>query len=161
MKFYWICCKSCHVAFCLVLQFTADVMGGRKSAMIHSNRPLFFAPMVVLFLLCILIWTFYSEENNWYHQPITTSQYKRWRLILSVRCILSAPKHINKIKISLAQQPGAYGNESLRFFCCPRGFKYQVKCDSAVCVTNLLKTNFSYTFWLLEVAVIARTNYNC
>ena len=32
--------------------------------MIHSHRPLVFAPMVFVFLLCILIWILYSEENN-------------------------------------------------------------------------------------------------
>ena len=37
--------------------------------MIHSNRPLVFAPMICLFLLCILIRIVYSEENTRYHQP--------------------------------------------------------------------------------------------
>ena len=37
----------------------------------------------------------------------------------------------------------------------------QAKCDSAVFVTNSMKIHFLHTFWLLEVAVIARTNYNC
>ena len=38
----------------------------------------------------------------------------------------------------------------------------QAKCNSVVFVTNPLKIHFSYTFWLLEVAIIiARTNYNC
>ena len=62
------------VAFCLVLQFTANDLGSRKSATIHFNSPLVFVPMVFLFLLCILIWIFYSEENNQNHQPIMTSQ---------------------------------------------------------------------------------------
>ena len=43
--------KDCRVAFCLVLQFTANVMDIRRSAMIHFNRPLGFATMVFLFLL--------------------------------------------------------------------------------------------------------------
>ena len=59
--------KSCRVAFCRVLQFTANILGSRKSAMIHSNRPLVFAPMVFVVLLCILIRILYSEENNRYH----------------------------------------------------------------------------------------------
>ena len=42
------------------------------------------------------------------------------RLILSVRCKLSASKYMNKINIPSLQKPGACGNESLHFFCCPR-----------------------------------------
>ena len=38
--------------------------------MVLSNRPLVFAPMVFLFLLCILTRIFYLEENNQFHQPI-------------------------------------------------------------------------------------------
>ena len=37
----------------------------------------------------------------------------------------------------------------------------QTKCDSTVFATNPLKIHFSHTFWLLELAIIARTNYNC
>ena len=37
----------------------------------------------------------------------------------------------------------------------------QAKCDSAVFVTNPLKIHFSHTFWLLEMDIIARTNYDC
>ena len=75
-----ICCKSCRVAFCLVLQFTATILGCRKNAMIHSSRPLVFALMgffvcFFFFLLCILIRIFYSEENNQNHQPTKTRQY--------------------------------------------------------------------------------------
>ena len=39
--------------------------------------------------------------------------------------------------------------------------KNQAKCDAVVFVINPLKIHFSRTFWLLEVAIIARTNYNC
>ena len=39
--------------------------------------------------------------------------------------------------------------------------KNQAKCDSAAFTTNPQKMNFSYTFWLLQVAMIAITNYNC
>ena len=77
LNFEWSFCTSCRVAFCLVLQFTANVLGSRKSAVIHSNRPLVFAPMVFLFLLCILVQMLYSEENHRYHKPITTSHYLR------------------------------------------------------------------------------------
>ena len=45
--------SGCRVAFCLVRQFTAYALGCRKSAMVHSNRPLIFAPIVFLFLLRI------------------------------------------------------------------------------------------------------------
>ena len=37
----------------------------------------------------------------------------------------------------------------------------QVKCDSAVFVTNPLEINFSHAFWLIGGAIIARTNHNC
>ena len=37
----------------------------------------------------------------------------------------------------------------------------QAKCDLAVFVTNPPKIHFSLMFWLLEVAIIARRNYNC
>ena len=57
--------------------------GELKSAMIHSKRPLVFAPMVFLFLLCVL----------------------------------------TKIKMPSAQKPGDCENESLHFFCCPRGLQ--------------------------------------
>ena len=40
----------------------------------------------------------------------------RWRLILSVRCILSASNCVNKIKIPSAQTSGACRNEYLLFF---------------------------------------------
>ena len=33
----------------------------------------------------------------------------------------------------------------------------QAKCDLAVFVTNPLKIHFSHTFWLLELAIIARS----
>ena len=85
----------------------------------------FFAPIFFFFffLLCFLIRIFYSEKKyNRYHQSITASQYMR-RLILSVRCILSAPKYMTKIKILSAQKPGDCGNKSLCFVCCLRGFQ--------------------------------------
>ena len=37
----------------------------------------------------------------------------------------------------------------------------QAKCNPAVFLTNPLKIHFLYMFPLLEVAFIARTNYNC
>ena len=37
----------------------------------------------------------------------------------------------------------------------------QAKCNSADYVTNPLKNHFSQTFWLLEVAIIARMTCNC
>ena len=106
--------------FCSLLQMS---WAAKKSATIHFNRPLVFAPMICLFLLCILIRIVYSEEHNRYNQPLTTSQYMRRSLILSVRCILSAPNYMTKIKIPSAQKLGAYRNECLRFFCCPSGLQ--------------------------------------
>ena len=134
--------------------------------MIHSNKPRDFAPMVFLFLLCILIRIFYLEENNRYDLPLT-SQYMRWRLILSVRCILSASKYLTKITMPSAQKKK---QEPMGMNLCAFSsavqevyikLENQAKCDSSVFVTNSLKIHFSYTFWLLEVVSIARTNYNC
>ena len=51
IKFQWNCCKGCRVAFCLVMQFTANVLGSRKSVLIHSNRPLVFALVFLSHLL--------------------------------------------------------------------------------------------------------------
>ena len=88
----------------------------------------------------------------------------RWRLILSVRCILSAPKYMTKIKIPWRKNQEPVGM-NICSFCAPQEFcsklENQAKCDSTVFVKNPLKTHFSHKFWLLEVAIIARTNYNC
>ena len=52
MNFQRICYKNCRVAFRLVLQFTANHLGSRKGANIHSHRLLVFAPTVFLFWSC-------------------------------------------------------------------------------------------------------------
>ena len=150
-QFAWICSLS-----------QTSWLGSRKSAMIHFNRPLVFAPMV--FLLCILIRILYSEENHRYHLPITTSQYMRRRLILSVRCILSAPKYMTKKKCRRRKNQESMGMNLCSFSAAQKvcsKLENQEKCDSAVFVTNPLKIHFSHTFWLPEVPIIDRTNYNC
>ena len=76
IEFWWICCRSCRVAFCLVLWFAVNVLGGGGSAVVDSNGPLVFAPMIhiCLFLLCILVRIVYLEEDNRYRQPLTTDR---------------------------------------------------------------------------------------
>ena len=100
--------------------------------MIHPNRPLVFVPMVFVFLLCISIRILYSEENNRYH-------HKKDKPVCAVktdfvRCILSSSKHMNKIKILLAQKPGAVGMSIYSFSAtqevCSK-LENQAKCDSA------------------------------
>ena len=148
--------KGCRVTFCLVLQFTANDLGSRRSVIIHSNKLLVFAPMVFLFLLCILIWIFYSEENNQYHQPIKTSQYMRRRLILSVRCILSA-QNSNKNTIDAKNQEPV-GMNHCSFTAtqevCSK-VENQAKCNSAVFCNKSAENSFFARFD--EVAIIART----
>ena len=45
-------------------------LGKQKNAMIHSNRPLVFAPMICLFLLCILIRIVYFKKIITNDKPI-------------------------------------------------------------------------------------------
>ena len=60
MNFQRICYKNCRVAFRLVFQFTANHLGSRKSANIHSHRLLVFAPTVFLFWSCNLVRIIYT-----------------------------------------------------------------------------------------------------
>ena len=60
MNFQRICYKNCRVAFRLVLQFTANHLGSRKSANINSHRLLVFAPTVFLFWSCNSVWVIYT-----------------------------------------------------------------------------------------------------
>ena len=108
-----------------------------------------------LYFCCVFWYGYYTQKKI---IDITTNKDKpicAEKTDLSVRCILSTSKYMNKIKIPSAQKPGACGNEV-----CSK-LENQAKCDFAVFVRNPLKIHFSHTFWLLELAIIARTNYNC
>ena len=77
---------------------------------------------------------------------------------------LSVLKYTAKINISSAQNQGPIGMNHCAFSAaqdiCSK-LQNQAKCDSTAFTINLLKFNFSYTFRLLEVTIIARTNYTC
>ena len=61
--------KNCRVAFCLVLQITANLSGSRKGAKMHSHRLLVFAPTVFLFWSWILVRIIYT----WLTKSVFTS----------------------------------------------------------------------------------------
>ena len=122
-NFQRICYKNCRVAIRLLLQFTANLLGSNKSANIHSHRLLVFAPTVffyfghVISVRIIYIWLTKSV--------FTACAYLGLSLVVGdidyfLPSKLSVSKYTAKINISSAQKTGAYWNESLRFFCCPR-----------------------------------------
>ena len=87
-----------------------------------------------------------------------------WRLILSVRCILSTPKCMTKIKMLSAKNQEPMGMNICTFSAAQKvcsKLENQAKCDPAVFLTNSLKIHFLHMFRLLEVSFIARANYNC
>ena len=120
LNFQRICYKICRVAFRLVLQFTVNQLDSRKSTNIHSHRLLVFARTVFLFWSCNSVWIIYT----WLTKSVFTA-YIGLSLVVGdidyfLPSKLSVSKYTAKINISSAQKPGAYWNDSLRFFCCPR-----------------------------------------
>ena len=120
MNFQRICYKNFRVAFRLVLQFTANHLGSRKRANTHSHRLLAFAP-TVFFILFV-----YFDADN-IHLTDKISLHRTYWLVFIGGDIsyflpskISVSKYTAKIQIPSAQKPGAYWNESLRFFCCPK-----------------------------------------
>ena len=135
----------------------------KKSAVIHSNRPLVFCVDGIKLYFCCVFWYWYFTRKK--IVDITTNEDKPvCAVILSVRCVLSASKYMNKIKYRRRNNQAPVGMNICSFSAtqevCNK-LENQAKCDSAVFVTNPLKIDFSHTFWLLELAIIARTNYNC
>ena len=117
--------------------------------MMHSNRPLVFAPVVFVFLLCIFLYRYFTRKK------IIDITINKDKPICAVKTdfvsqvYISASKYMNKITIPSAQKTGACGDEYLLFFCYPSvcsKLENQAKCDSAVFVTNPLKIHFSPTF---------------
>ena len=162
MNFQRICYKSCRVAFRLVLQFTANHLGSRKRANTHSHRLLGFS--VFLFCLCILMRIIY----NWLTKSVFTAHIGL-SLFVVISIIFFRVKYPyqntqQKYKFHRRQNQGPIGMNHCAFSAaqniCSK-LQNQAKCDSAAFTTNPLKLKFSYTFWLLQVAIIARTNYNC
>ena len=108
------------VAFRLVLQFTANHLGSRKSANIHFHRLLVFAATLFLFWSCNSLRKIYT----WLTKSVFTA-YIGLSLVVGdidyfLPSKLSVSKYTGKINILSAQKPGVYWNESLRFFFCPR-----------------------------------------
>ena len=169
MTFQRICYKNWWVAFHLVFQFTANLFGSRKSAKSHSHRLLVFAPTAFLFWSCNLVRIIYT----WLTKSVFTAYIGLSLLVSDINYFLPSKifvtEYTAKIKIPSAQKPGTYWNQSLRFSffffffffaaqdVCSK-LQNQAKCDSAAFTTIPLKFNFSYTFWLLQVDIIARTN---
>ena len=81
---------------------------------------LVFAPTAFLFWSCILVRKIYT----WLTKSVFTAFIGLSLLVSDINCFLPSKMSISKytaeIKIPSAQKPGAYWNESLRFFCCPR-----------------------------------------
>ena len=126
MNFQRICCKNCRVAFRLVLQFTANLLGSRKRAKIHSHRSWWLCRRYFFFLFwsCILVRIIYT----WLTRSVFTAYIGLSLLDGDIDYFLpskiSVSKYTAKIKIHSAQKPGAYWNESLRLFCCPKHLQY-------------------------------------
>ena len=114
VTFEWNCFKNC-----LVLQFIANHLGSRKSAKINSYRLLVFAPIVFLFLMCILVQIIYT----WRTISIITAYIGLLSLIGDAKDFLTSKISVLKytaiIKTPLVQKPMVCGNESLCFFYCP------------------------------------------
>ena len=141
MNFQRICYKNSQVAFCLVFQFTVNLLGSKKNARITSHRLLVFAPIAFLFWSCILVWKVYT----WPTKSVFTTYIG---LSLSVSDIsyflpikMFVSKYTAKIKRPSAQKPGAYWNESLCCPCCPKTFA--VNCRTRQNATWHFYNNFT------------------
>ena len=153
MNFQRICYKNCLVAFRLILQFTANHLGGRKSANIHSHRLLVFALMVFLFWSCNSVRIVYT----WLTKSVFTVYIG---LSLVVRDIIFFRVNYlyqntqQKLAYHWRKNHGPIGMNHCTFSAaqdiCSK-LQNQAKCDSAAFTINPLKFNFLYTFLLLEV----------
>ena len=93
-----------------------------------------------------------------------TSQCMQWWLIRSVRYKLSTPKYTTKKHHLRKNLEPAQLN--LSAFLLPRGFavNYRTRQNAIgwFYKKNVLKkVTLSYIFWLLQMTITARTNYNC
>ena len=152
--------KNCRVAFRLVLQLTANLLGSRKRANTHSHRLLVFAPTVFLFCSCILMRIIYT----WLTKSVFTAH-----IGLSLMVVISIIFFWIKYPYQNTQQKynyhrrkdqGPIGKNHCAFSAAQNiwsKLQNQATCDSAAFTTNPLKLKFSYTFWLLQVAIIERT----
>ena len=155
--------KDCGVAFRLVFQFPANLLFNRKSTKIHSHRLLVFASTAILFRSCILVRIIYLIDKISLHciyWLIITGLWYWWFLPSKV----SVSKYTEKWKYYWRKNQGPIGMNHCALSAAQdicSNLQNQAKCDLAAFTTIPLKFNFSYTFWLLKVAIIARTNYNC
>ena len=121
MNFQRICHNNCRVAFCLVLQFTANLLGTRKRVNTHSHRqaPGFCADGIFILFM-------YFDAVNIHLTDKISLHPTYWLVFIGgdidyfLPSIISVSKYTAKIQIPSAQKPGAYWNESLRLFCCPK-----------------------------------------
>ena len=164
MNFQGICYKICRVTFRLVLQFTANLLGSRKCANIHSHKLLVFASTVFLFWSCNLVRIKYTRLIKSVFTAYIGLLLVDGDIDYFLPSKLSVSKYTAKINICRRKSQGPIGMKHCAFSAaqdiCSK-LQNQAKCDSAAFTINLLKFNFPYTFWLLEVTIIARTNYNC
>ena len=117
----WICInKDCRVAFRLVFQFTANLLGSRKSTRInfHHKAPGFCADSIFILVM------YFGADNIHLTDKISLHRYIGLSLLVSdidnfLLSKVSVSKYTAKIKIPSTQKPEACWNESLCFFCCP------------------------------------------
>ena len=107
-----------HVAwFCSLLQI---FWAAEKAQWFIPMGPWFLRWWYLYF--CCVVWYRYLTRKKVIY--ITTNKNKPICGVKTdfVRCILSASKYMNKIKIPTVQKPGACGNEYLLFFLLPKRF---------------------------------------
>ena len=120
MNFQRICYKNCRVAFRLVLQFTANLLGSRKRVNTHSHMLLVFAPTFFFILFM------YFDADNIHLTDKISLHRTYWLVFIGgdidyfLPSIISVSKYTAKMQIPSAQKPRAFLNELLRFFCCPK-----------------------------------------
>ena len=132
----------------------------RKRANIHFHRLLDFAPTVFLFCSCILMRIIYT----WLTKSVLACLYWWWYRLFSSEWNIRIKIHSKNTNTIGAKTRGLL-EWIIALFLLPKNIcsklQNQAKCDSAAFTTTPLKLNFSHTFWLLQVAIIARRNCNC
>ena len=157
MNFQRICYKNCRVPFCLVLQFTANLLGSRKkSKYSFPQAPGFCADGIFILFM-------YFDADNIHLTEKISLHRTYWLVFIGgdidyfLPSIISVSKYTAKNKYHRRKNQGPIGMNHCAFSAaqniCSK-LQNPAKWDPAAFTTNPLKLNFSYTF------LIATSGYN-
>ena len=121
MNFQGICYKNCRVAFRLVLQFTANLLGSRKkSKYSFPQAPGFCADGIFILFMYFDADNIHLTDKIGFHGTYCFVFIAGDINYFPPSNLISVSNYTAKIQILSAQKQGACWNELLRFFCCPK-----------------------------------------